>query len=180
MTGPAKEYGEALFELARDEHLLEEIHGEVTEIGAILKSEPSFVHLLCSRAIERETRIQVVDDTFAGRAHAYLVNFMKLLVEKERFDCFIDCADWFHQRYNEEFGIVEAVVTSAVPLTDNDRTALRQKLEKISGRQVSLIARVDPSVIGGVKVVCCGNMLDGTLRTRLHGMKDKIKENISI
>ena len=178
MTGPAKEYGEALFELARDEHLLEELHGEVTEIGAILKSEPSFVHLLCSRAIERETRIQVVDDTFAGRAHAYLVNFMKLLVEKERFDCFIDCADWFHQRYNEEFGIVEAVVTSAVPLTDNDRTALRQKLEKISGRQVSLIARVDPSVIGGVRVEMEGRRYDNTIQNKLGRLRQSMTHGL--
>lgn len=178
MTGLAKEYGEALFELARDEHLLEELHSEVTEVGALLRAEPQFVHLLCSRAIERETRIQVVDDTFGGRAHAYLVNFMKLLVEKERFDCFVDCTDWFHQRYNEEFGIVEAVVTSAVPLTEDDRTALRQKLEQISGRQVSLVARVDPAVIGGVRVEMEGRRYDNTIQNKLGRLRQSLTRGL--
>ena len=116
MTGLGKEYGEALFELAHDEHILEAMDGELSDIAALMKAEPEFVRLLCSRAIERDARVRVVDETFGGRAHAYIVNFMKLLVEKERFHCFQDSIDWFHQRCNDAFGIVEASVTSAVPL----------------------------------------------------------------
>ena len=178
MTGLAKEYGEALFELARDEHLLEEMHGELTEIGALLKAQPEFVKLLSSRAVERDTRIQVVQDTFGGRAHTFIVNFMKLLVEKERFDCLPDCCKWFHQQYNESFGIVEATVTSAVALSDNDREALRQKLQQISGRQVSLIAKVDPSVIGGVRVEMEGRRYDNTIQNKLGRLKQSMARGL--
>ena len=178
MTGLGKEYGEALFELARDEHLLEEMHGELTEIGALLKTQPDFIKLLSSRAIERDTRIQVVQDTFGGRAHTFIVNFMKLLVEKERFDCFPDCCKWFHQQYNESFGIVEATVTSAVALTDNDQEALRQKLQQISGRQVSLIAKVDPSVIGGVRVEMEGRRYDNTIQNKLGRLKQSLARGL--
>ena len=176
MTGLGKEYGEALFELARDEHLLEALDGELSEIRDILKAQPAFIQLLSSRAIERETRIHVVDETFAGRVHPYIVNFMKLLVEKERFNCFQDCMTWFHQRYNEEFGIVEAVVTSAV--SDNDREALRQKLQKMSGRRVTLIARVDPSVIGGVRVEMEGRRYDNTIQNKLGRLKQSMARGL--
>ena len=64
-------------------------------------------------------------------------------------------------------------------ITDNQMKEFRAKLEKIYKKKIILNEHTDPSVIGGVKVVCCGNMLDGTVRTRLHGMKDQIKENIS-
>lgn len=178
MTGLAKEYGEALFELARDEQQLEEMHGEVTEIGALMKAQPAFVKLLSSRAIERETRVQVVDDTFGGRALPYIVNFMKLLVEKERFDCFPDCVTWFHQRYNEELGIVEAVVTSAVALSDNDREALRQKLEQIAGHKVALITRIDPSVIGGVRVEMEGRRYDNTIQNKLGRLRQSLTRGL--
>ena len=178
MTGLAKEYGEALFELARDEHLLEEMHGELTEIGALLKTQPDFIKLLSSRAIERDTRIQVVQDTFGGRAHTFIVNFMKLLVEKERFDCFPDCCKWFHQQYNESFGIVEATVTSAVALTDNDQEALRQKLQQISGRQLSLITQVDPPVIGGVRVEMEGRRYDNTIQNKLGRLKQSMARGL--
>ena len=171
MTGLGKEYGEALFELAHDEHILEAMDGELSDIAALMKAEPEFVRLLCSRAIERDARVRVVDETFGGRAHAYIVNFMKLLVEKERFHCFQDSLDWFHQRCNDAFGIVEASVTSAVPLTENDREALRQKLESISGRKVNLFAHVDPSVIGGVRVEMEGRRYDNTIQNKLGRLK---------
>ena len=147
MTTTAKEYGEGLYELARDERVLEELHGEVMDLIDLLKSEPQFIKLLSSRAIERDTRIRVVDETFSGRAHMFIVNFMKLLVEKERIDILPDALKWFHQRYNEDMGIVEAHVTSALPLTENDMEALRQKLQQMSRKQVRMLAHVDPALV---------------------------------
>lgn len=178
MTGLATEYGEGLYELAREERLLDELHGELTEVSALLNEQPEFTRLLCSRAIERATRLKVVDETFGGQAHPFIVNFMKLLVEKERFHCFDDCVKWFHQRYNDELRIVEASVTSAVPLSDNDIEALRQKLAGISGRRVHLIASVDPSVIGGIRVEMDGKRYDNTIQNRLERMKYSLTHNL--
>ena len=171
MTGLAREYGEGLYELARDEHLLDELHGELTEIGALMREQPEFIRLLCSRAIERDKRLEVVDATFRDQAHVFIVNFMKLLVQKERFDCFAESIQWFHQRYNDEMGIVEAHVTTAVPLSGNDLEALRQKLERISGRKVHLLDSVDPAVIGGVRVEMEGKRYDNTIQDRLGRLR---------
>lgn len=178
MTGLANEYGEGLFELARDERLLDELHGELTEIGGLLKAQPEFTQLLCSRAIERAARLSVIDETFGGRAHPFIVNFMKLLVEKERFECFEDCVKWYHRRYNDEMRIVEACVTSAVPLSENDVEALRQKLETIARRRVHLIARVDPSLIGGVRVEMEGKRYDNTIQNRLERLKYSLTHSL--
>lgn len=178
MTGLAREYGEGLYELARDEHLLDELHGQLTEIGALIKAQPEFVKLLCSRAIERNARLEVVDAAFRDRAHIFIVNFMKLLVEKERFYCFEDSVKWFHQRYNDELGIVEAQVVSAVPLTDNDMEALRQKLAQIAGRRVHLLAEVDPSVIGGVRVEMDGKRYDNTIQDRLGRLRRSLTRGL--
>ena len=178
MTGLAKEYGEGLYELARDEHLLEELHGELTEISAIMKAQPEFTRLLCSRAIEQDARLRVVDETFRDRAHIFIVNFMKLLVEKERFECFEDAVKWFHQRYNEDLGIVEAYVTSAVALSDDDREALRQKLQQMSHKQVSLITRVDASVIGGVRVEMDGRRYDNTIQNKLNRLRQSLVQGL--
>ena len=178
MTGLAKEYGEGLYELARDEHLLESMHGELMDIAELLREQPDFIRLLCSRAIERNQRLQVVDETFQGRAHPYIVNFMKLLVEKERFECFEDAIKWFHQRYNEDCGIVEAYVTSAVALTENDREALRQKLEQLAKRKVHMITRVDPSLIGGVRVEMDGRRYDNTIQNKLGRLKQSMARGL--
>ena len=174
MTGLAREYGEGLYELARDEDLRQMIHEQLEDISALLKQEPQFVRLLCSRAVERKERLRVIDETFVNHVHPYVSNFMKLLVEKEHFDAFLLCCEWFHQRYNEDFRVVEAAVTSAVPLSEAERSALRVKLAKLSGRQVKLIETVDPSVIGGVRVEMDGKRYDNTIQDRLGRLRQSL------
>ena len=171
MTGLAREYGEGMYELARDEGLSQLIHEQLNDIGALLKQEPRFVRLLCSRAVNRETRIQIVDETFLNHVHPYVTNFMKLLVQKEHFDAFPLCCEWFHQRYNDDNRIVEANVTSAVALSEDELSALRVKLASISGRQVKLITAVDPALIGGVRVEMEGRRYDNTIQDRLGRLK---------
>ena len=178
MTGLANEYGEGLYELARDEELRPQLHQQLAEIRALLEKQPDYIRLLCSRAIERDARLQVVEDAFAGKAHPYLVNFMKLLVEKEHFDAFIDCCRWFHQRYNEDYGIVEARVTSAVALSDADQAALTAKLEQIAGRKVALITAVDASLIGGIRVEMDGRRYDNTIQNRLGRLKYSLQHSL--
>ena len=176
MTSLAREYGEALYELARDENLGLLIFEQMDDISALLKQQPEFIRLLCSRAIDRDTRLKIVDDTFGNHVHPYVTNFMKLLVQREHFDAFLLCAQWFHQRYNDDNGIVEARVTSAVALEENELTALRVKLAHISGRQVKLITAVDPSLIGGVRVEMDGRRYDNTIQDRLGRLKRSLTQ----
>ena len=151
------------------------IHEQLQDVRALVEQQPEFIKLLCSRAIERSVRLGIVDETFGDHVHPYVTNFMKLLVEREHFDSFPLCCQWYHQRFNEDAGIVEAVVTSAVELNEQERAALRVKLAKISGRQVALITSVDPSLIGGVRVEMDGRRYDNTIQDRL----DRLRQNLT-
>ena len=178
MTGLAREYGEGLYELARDENLGLLIFKQMDDISALLKQQPQFIRLLCSRAIERGERLRIIDDTFGNHVHPYVTNFMKLLVEREHFDAFLLCAQWFHQRFNEDSGIVEAFVTSAVALNEDELSALRVRLARISGRQVKLITAVDPALIGGVRVEMDGRRYDNTIQDRLGRLKRSLTQTL--
>lgn len=72
----------------------------------------------------------------------------------------------------------EAVVTGAVALSDAQMEALKQKLEKISGKKVSLLQKKDPSVVAGLRVELEGKLLDGTVQSRLSGLSRKLDEII--
>ena len=178
MTSQGKEYGEALYELARDEDLREEILPQLTELWRIMGEQPQFLQLLCSRAVERDVRIKIVDETLRDQVHPYLLSFLKLLVEKERFDAFGDCVKWFTGRYNDDYRIVEAEVTSAVPLPPERLEALRAKLQEISGKNVTLNLRVDPGVIGGVRVEMDGRRYDNTIQNRLDRLRHNLVNNL--
>ena len=178
MTGLSREYGDGLYALARDEDLRDELHDELMEVWDLMEAQPRFLKLLSSRAIERGERLKVVDQTFAGRIHPYLVNFIKLMVEKERFDAFGESVKWFHHCYNEDLGIVEAEATSAKPLDQAEYDALKQKLQKLSGKRVSLLCHVDPSVIGGVRVEMDGRRYDNTIQNKLDRLKQSLTKGL--
>ena len=178
MTGLGREYGEAIYSLATDENLRVELRKQLTEIARLLKETPQFLQLLCSRAVERTTRLQIVEETFAGRVHPYVLNFIKLMVEKERFGAFPDCVAWFQSRYNEDFNIVQATVTSALPLTKSQIDALRGRLCVISGKTVELELQIDPAVIGGLRVEMDGRRYDNTIQNRLDRMRYNLVTNL--
>lgn len=68
------------------------------------------------------------------------------------------------------------MVISAVTLNERQMTALKEKLEKISGKKISLTQKKDPSVIGGLRVELEGKQLDGTVQGRMSGLSRKLNE----
>ena len=88
------------------------------------------------------------------------------------------CCEEFTRRYNADHNIAEAVVTSAVTLSGEQMAALKAKLEKISGKTVSLIQKKDPAVLAGLRVELEGKQLDGTVQGRLSGISRKLNELI--
>ena len=103
---------------------------------------------------------------------------VKLLCERSILAEFAGCCEEFTRRYNVDHNIAEAVVTSAAGLSEDQLSALKAKLEKISGKQISLIQRVDSSVLGGLRVELEGKQLDGTVQGRLSGISRKLNEVI--
>ncbi|MBR4443452.1 MAG: ATP synthase F1 subunit delta [Clostridia bacterium] len=176
MTDLAREYGEGLFDLAREENLLDTIHEELNELAEAFRAEPRYLRLLQSRALPGTERLSILDTAFRGRVHAYTLNFMKLLLERGALYAFSDCARYFHGRWCEAKGIVEAKVVTAAPLTDTQRQALSRRLGEISGRRVELIVRVDPAVMGGLRVDMEGRRYDNTIRHRLDLLRRHLTE----
>lgn len=178
MTEIAREYGEALYELAGDEGIRPQLYQELDTLIACFKEQHDFIRLLGSRNIDCLERIKIVDETFGEKAHPYIVNFMKLLIERGKIEAFEDCAKWFRQRYNDDFGIVEARVTTAVELSEEALNGLMMKLEAVSGKKVRIIRNIDPTLIGGVRVEMNGRRIDNTIQSRLDRLKRSLMKSL--
>ena len=135
MTQAARVYGGSLYDLATEEKLDGQIMEQMNEIRQIFRENPGYLKLLGEPAIPQEERIKLLDEAFGGQVEPYLLNFLKLLCEKKILREFSGCCEEFTRRYNADHGIVEALVTSAVKLKDDQMEALRIKLEKISGKR---------------------------------------------
>ena len=141
MTKTARVYGGSLYDLAAEEKLDGQIMEQMIAVRQIFRENPGYLKLLGEPAIPEDERLKMIEEAFGGQAERYLVNFLKLLCERKILREFAGCCEEFIRRYNSAHGIAEAVVTSAVKLSDTQMEALKAKLEKLSGKKVYLVQK---------------------------------------
>lgn len=176
MTEYARVYGGSLYDLASEEKLTDAILNEMQEIREIFRANPDYLKLLSEPSVKKNERTDLIEKAFGAEAERYLVNFLKILCEKNILREYEGCVEEFTRRYNADHNIAEAVVTSAVELSDSQKQALKDKLEKVSGKTVSLVTRVNPALVAGIKVELEGVEMDGSVSGRLNDISKKLSE----
>ena len=178
MTEIANVYGQALYDLAKDEDLTDELLEQMSVLNEGFSAEPAFVQLLCAPSIPKEERCKVLDDSLRGQVHPYVLNFMKILTEKGYMRHFADCCRLFRQQYNKDKGILPVVAVTKLPLSDELRRKLTDKLSVVTGKTIDLECRVDPECLGGVRLELDGIQVDGTIRHRLDEIRKLLKNTV--
>lgn len=176
MTATARLYGGSLYDLAAEEGLTEVLMQQTEEVRKLFRENPDYVKLLAEPSIPKKERTDLIEQAFGAQAERYLLNFLKLLCERNILNEYAGCCEEYVRRYNVDHNIAEAAVTSAVALSEEQMSALKDKLEKISGKSVRLVQHTDPSVLAGLRVELEGKQLDGTVQGRLSGISKKLNE----
>ena len=117
------------------------------QIRTLLRENPEYERLLSEPSIPQMERNGMIEAAFGGQAQRYLVNFMKLMCEKNLLGEYSGCFEAFKSRYYEDHNIAEAVVTSVCPLSEEQQKRLKEKLKKISGKEIILIQKTDPALL---------------------------------
>lgn len=177
MTDLAREYGEGLYELCEEEQLADDGLQQMQMLKSCFKEQPDFLLLLSNMAIAKEERVGIIENTLRGQVHDYVLNFLKILCERNLLHEFNGCEEAYRTLYNQRHSILEAVVTTATPMNDAQREKLLQKLNTMTGRSINLKEKVDAAVIGGVLLEMDGKRYDNTLRHRLEGLQSILSGN---
>lgn len=172
MQTVGKVYAEALFSLAKEERKEQQVYRELNEAADLMLRNPGFCTLLDVPTLRTEERIEVLRKVI-GDAPGITENFLCLLVEKHRFGRLSEIREAFNKQYYEAFGIAEVFVTTAVPLDEAQRSALKAKLEKKLGKTILLRERVDRALVGGMIVQYGDRRMDNSLRTRMRQFKQQ-------
>ncbi len=175
MTEAANAYGQALYDLARSEALSQPILEELSVLEASFRQEPDYLRLLCADSLSKQERCQILDDSFRGRVHIYVLNFLKLLTEKGHIRQFSGCCAVYRQQYYLDHNILPVTAVTAVPLSEAQSKRLQQKLADLTGKTIALTNRIDPGVLGGVQLDYDGRRLEGTIAHRLHTIRTALK-----
>ena len=163
-------YGQALYDLAKDEGLDSLILEQLCALDEAFAAEPDYIRLLCSANLTKPERTAILEEGFRGRVDGNLLNFMKLLTEKGYMRHFSACRKAYRSLYNTDHGILEVKAVTAVALTEDQSKRLADKLSAITGKTVHINNTVDPSALGGVRLDYDGRRIDGTVQNRLDSI----------
>ena len=172
MTNTSREYAEALCALGAEEGKTAEYESAVTLMEEALGENPGFLDLLASPAVSRKERMDILRQAFQGKIPLPMLTLLRLMIYRGHARELPRMAESFHDLIRESRGESIARVFSAVELTEEEKSRLREKLEKRFGRHFTLECEVDSSLLGGVRVETEGRVLDGTLKARLQEIKE--------
>ncbi len=171
----AKTYGEALFELAMEKQEPEKLLQETQRILQVLEENPEFDKLMKHPNISKAKKEEIVENVFSGRVSKEVTGFLKLIVQKERYNEIKNIIGYFAERLQEERGIGVAYVTTAVELTQKQKVAVHDRLLAITSYKVmEMRYAVDASIIGGMIIRIKDRVVDSSIRTRLEKIKKQL------
>ena len=174
MTATGNNYAEALFMLAREENLIEEFYEGLKLVEDVLKDAPDYLQFLSTPSIPKSERTAALAAAFGDKINAHVLSFLCLMCEHGKIEQFFDCADEFYRLREFANGLVEAVVKTAVELTDTQKQDLTSALEKRTGKKVALKCVIDSTLLGGIAVELDGQLLDGSVKSNLKRAKEVI------
>lgn len=168
------EYANALFMLACEEGAAEAVKADVDSAALAFKENPDYIKLLDTPALTKAEKLALIDDAFSS-LHYSVKNLIKILCEKHLVHSFKELACAYSSLYDEYAGIERAEAITAIPLTDEQKNAIMQKLAEMTGKKIILKNTVKPQILGGIMLRYSGIQLDGSVKSRLDSFALSLK-----
>ena len=172
----ARRYAEAFFSIAQEQDKVDQYQQELENIVQAIQDTPHlkeyFEHLL----IPIEDKKEVAQKIFAETLTLSTLNFFYLLLDKRREGYLVMIYDEYVSMADEARGIRKAEIIAATEVPTEEIEQLAQRLSAISGKSVQLQLKVDPSLLGGVKLRIGDQVIDGTVAKRLQMLEKELKQ----
>lgn len=173
VAGAAKRYAQAAFDIAKGQQALDEWERDLDRVVGVLgNSEVS--EFFDSPAIPEDAKQKAIAGILPGEEQRYVRNLLLLLLERRRLPQLPQVAEVFHDLVLEERGIAVANVTTAVPLSSEEADRVRNRLRELVGKTIEMRTNVDPGIIGGLVVRVGDDLIDGSVRTQLNQLRQRL------
>ena len=169
----AEVYARALFEVAKENDVLDRVHDELGQFADALDSDRNLQVFLFSPYFSSEEKKDGVR-RIVSDADERVVNFLELVAERHRMPAIFRIRRTLDSMWAEENRLLPVTVTSAVELDESLVKDIGQRIEEQTGRKVELSSNVDPDVLGGLQVRVGNMVLDATVRNRLEQLRKQV------
>jgi len=173
----ARRYARALFDVSVTEADPAQVGQELDGFATLVVAHADLGRALTNPAVPAARKRAVVTALLDQSAVSpVLAKLLLLLAERDRLVLLGDVAASYGERLLDHQQVVRAEVTSAVPLPDDRVAMLRRSLARVTGREVRLEARVDPSILGGVVTKVGSVVYDGSVSRQLERLKARLAQ----
>ncbi|MGB3137599.1 MAG: ATP synthase F1 subunit delta [Nodosilinea sp.] len=162
-------YAKALMSVAEDNNAVDQVGSEVADLLQVLASSEELTVFLSNPLMSAEAKKGVLNQIAEGKISGFLLNFLKLLVDRGRIAFLKPVLQQYQALLRERNQTVLADVTSAVELSDEQQNAIRDRVKTMTGaNSVELSIQIDPSLIGGLVIKVGSKVIDASLRGQLR------------
>lgn len=173
----SKIYGEALFEAAVEDNIVDSLMQEVEVVYDILRDNEEYVKLLSHPRFPVEQKVALLEEVFRGKVSDELTGLMTTVVEKGRFSEIEKIFAYFEERVRELKKIGTAYVTSATELSAEQKESIEKRLlETTSYESFRMNYDVDAGLIGGMVIRIGDRVVDSSIRTKLGNMAKELSK----
>ncbi len=172
----ADRYARALLQVAVEREVLDGVVESFDGLMEVIAGRDDLRHFMQSPQVPTREKKALIDETLSGRVEPVLLNFLELLLDKDRILNLADIHEAFGEHVAAHRGVQRAHVVTAIPLANDLADKLRARLEALTGQTIVLETKVDPAIIGGVCVTMGDRILDGTVRTGLGRLRESLEK----
>jgi len=177
----AGRYAKSLVDLATEKGQLETVYADMKYLQAVCKSSRDFVNLLKSPVIKADQKNSIITAVTSGKISEMTAAFNNLLVKKGREGDLYEIANAFIDQYNEIKCIHKVVLTTAVPVSEELKKSIEQKVKgEKSFANIELETKTDESLIGGFVLEFNNNLVDASILRDLKDIKKQFLQNLYV
>jgi F-type H+-transporting ATPase subunit delta len=169
----AEVYARSLFEVAKENDKLDEIHEELDQFADAMSESRELQVFFFSPYFSSQEKKDGIGKIVDG-GDEYFVRFLELLAERHRMPAVFRIRRELDRMWAEENKLLSVTLTSAVELDDDIKDDIRKKIEDETGRKVEFDSKVDPDLLGGLKLQVGNFVMDASVRSRLEKLRKQV------
>jgi F-type H+-transporting ATPase subunit delta len=174
----AQVYGRSLFQVALEQGKLDELREQIGQFADALDQNRELAVFFFSPYFSTAEKQDALGRVLEG-ADEILLNFLALLIENHRMPVIFRIRQQYERLWEEENRLLPVEITSAIELDEATTESLGRTIGERAGRKVTLAARVDPDILGGIVVRVGNSILDASIRNRLEQLRRHVAQGVS-
>ena len=173
MSVIATRYAESLLSLALEKNCVEKYKEEIALINKSF-DDANVLPFFMSSKVSKTQKKELIKNIFEGKIEKYVLNFLYVLIDRERINHYKEIFKEFIHMCNNELNIMEGIIEVSRPL-DKELIRELEKALSTNDKKIELHEKINKSLISGFKVTIENKVIDNSMKQRIENMSETLK-----